>query len=432
MLHQILTTTFKQTNTSEVQNCEVSRRLGQRWRRLNEEERRPFIEEAERLRQLHKMEYPDYKYKPKKRRRKKETNQQDERCEDLNGPEHKENMQSELPYEENIIRDKKYFQNEKVLTTYVKKQKIEEPVTQSMVESEQQSTINTFFTENNFSTIKQNFSISSCNDSKTLVDESLNINNMDWLDENIDLSPFISLIDQPLSSLQQSSLINENVSNDLFSETQLSLVNSSFFQSHSPRLSSHWVLSDELPCELQEDNFTLPFTQLSPLTLSPSLSISSSSTYSPSSSLLIQSAPRLQSAEMSSFQLHSLLSPPVSPCSCVSSNVGAVDGNEQPIKENKNNKMNEEKANADINKSSITDENNNSEPLVTNLIHKTECKKVENDDNKNTIYNASDWMSNWPMRDEDLELLLECFPPEVNDLVTSCSNDQSFRRFCAM
>ena len=36
---------------------------------MSEEERSPFIEEAERLRILHQKEYPDYKYRPKKRQR---------------------------------------------------------------------------------------------------------------------------------------------------------------------------------------------------------------------------------------------------------------------------------------------------------------------------------------------------------------------------
>ena len=36
---------------------------------MTEDGRAPFIEEAERLRLLHQKEYPDYKYRPKKRQR---------------------------------------------------------------------------------------------------------------------------------------------------------------------------------------------------------------------------------------------------------------------------------------------------------------------------------------------------------------------------
>ncbi|CAD1470998.1 unnamed protein product, partial [Heterotrigona itama] len=51
----------------DMHNAEISKRLGRRWKTLDEAERRPFIEEAERLRQLHMMEYPDYKYRPRKK-----------------------------------------------------------------------------------------------------------------------------------------------------------------------------------------------------------------------------------------------------------------------------------------------------------------------------------------------------------------------------
>lgn len=50
-----------------MHNAEISKRLGRRWKTLDEAERRPFIEEAERLRQLHMVEYPDYKYRPRKK-----------------------------------------------------------------------------------------------------------------------------------------------------------------------------------------------------------------------------------------------------------------------------------------------------------------------------------------------------------------------------
>ncbi|KAL1449306.1 hypothetical protein WDU94_000507 [Cyamophila willieti] len=40
---------------------------GKRWKLLSEVERQPFIDEAEKLRLLHLQEYPDYKYRPRKK-----------------------------------------------------------------------------------------------------------------------------------------------------------------------------------------------------------------------------------------------------------------------------------------------------------------------------------------------------------------------------
>ena len=48
-------------------NAEISKELGRRWKLLSEPDRQPYIEEAERLRVLHQKEYPDYKYKPRKK-----------------------------------------------------------------------------------------------------------------------------------------------------------------------------------------------------------------------------------------------------------------------------------------------------------------------------------------------------------------------------
>lgn len=53
--------------TPDMHNAEISKNLGRVWKTLNEEERQPFIDEAERLRQLHMREYPDYKYRPRKK-----------------------------------------------------------------------------------------------------------------------------------------------------------------------------------------------------------------------------------------------------------------------------------------------------------------------------------------------------------------------------
>lgn len=56
--------------TPDMHNAEISKYLGSKWKSLTPEEKQPFIEEAERLRQFHSREYPDYKYRPKKKQQK--------------------------------------------------------------------------------------------------------------------------------------------------------------------------------------------------------------------------------------------------------------------------------------------------------------------------------------------------------------------------
>ena len=53
--------------TPDKHNAEISKELGRRWKLLPEPARQPYVEEAERLRILHLKEYPDYKYKPRKK-----------------------------------------------------------------------------------------------------------------------------------------------------------------------------------------------------------------------------------------------------------------------------------------------------------------------------------------------------------------------------
>lgn len=53
--------------TPDMHNAVISKSLGARWKSLSETEKQPFIDEAERLRKLHSQEYPDYKYRPKKK-----------------------------------------------------------------------------------------------------------------------------------------------------------------------------------------------------------------------------------------------------------------------------------------------------------------------------------------------------------------------------
>jgi hypothetical protein len=50
-----------------MHNAVISKSLGVRWKALTEDEKQPYIQEAERLRKLHSLEYPDYKYRPKKK-----------------------------------------------------------------------------------------------------------------------------------------------------------------------------------------------------------------------------------------------------------------------------------------------------------------------------------------------------------------------------
>jgi hypothetical protein len=54
-------------NYPRMHNAEISRRLGRMWNELSAEQRRPFIAEAERLRRFHSQEYPDYKYRPRRK-----------------------------------------------------------------------------------------------------------------------------------------------------------------------------------------------------------------------------------------------------------------------------------------------------------------------------------------------------------------------------
>jgi len=53
----------------KMHNSEISKRLGAAWKRLPDDDKRRYIDEAKRLRAEHLRQHPDYKYRPRRKPR---------------------------------------------------------------------------------------------------------------------------------------------------------------------------------------------------------------------------------------------------------------------------------------------------------------------------------------------------------------------------
>ena len=61
--------TMSQKNP-KMHNSEISKILGAQWKKMPDDEKAKYIEEAKRLQQEHSQKHPDYKYKPRRRKQK--------------------------------------------------------------------------------------------------------------------------------------------------------------------------------------------------------------------------------------------------------------------------------------------------------------------------------------------------------------------------
>ena len=50
-----------------MHNSELSKKLGAEWKALSDTDKRPYIEEAKKIREMHMVEFPDYRYRPRRK-----------------------------------------------------------------------------------------------------------------------------------------------------------------------------------------------------------------------------------------------------------------------------------------------------------------------------------------------------------------------------